>query len=105
MAVSPNKRAPMHLRPATRRWWRSICRRYLLQDHHLAILTAAGVLLDKADEARALLAEQGVLVKDRFNMPKVNPAWNVLRDATAGFAATMRQLGLPVDDVPEQEKG
>ena len=51
--------APAHLRSATRAWWRKTAEIYLLEDHHLKLLTLAGEALDRATEAREALAAAG----------------------------------------------
>jgi len=47
--------APSHLQPATHKWWRDIAKTFVLEPHHLRILTLASEAWDRAQKARAVL--------------------------------------------------
>lgn len=49
---------------------------------------------DRASEARELIEEEGILIRDRFGAIKANPACAVERDARAAFVAVMCKLNL-----------
>ena len=92
--------APRHLRPATRRWWREIVREYVLEPHHLRLLTLAAEAWDRCQEAREVLDRAGLTYTDRFGQPRARPEVAVERDSRIAFARMMRELALDVP-VPE----
>ena len=98
------KRAPQHLQPATRRWWSSVVRDWKLEPHHIRILTAACESWDRAQEARAVLAAEGIVVQDRYGSPKAHPACGIERDSKTLFARLVRELRLDDLDPPEDER-
>jgi phage terminase small subunit len=93
-------RAPAHLRPLTRAWWRSVNADYELDDHHRLLLTAACEALDRAEEARLALLKEGSFFTDRHGARKVHPAVNVERDNHALFARILRELQLDTNQEP-----
>jgi P27 family predicted phage terminase small subunit len=93
-------KAPAHLRDATRAWWRSVVRNYQLEPHHLMLLRAAGETWDRLQQARELLARDGLTVGGREGGIRPHPAVAIERDSRIGFARLIRELGL--DDADEQ---
>ena len=95
--------APRHLRPATADWWRAIVSDYDLEPCDLRVLEAACVHWDRAEAARESIAscKTGVLVEDRFNQWKENPAVAIEQNATRLFLAALRQLGLGMEPSSE----
>ena len=89
-------KAPEHLSEATQRWWRSVYKEYELQPHHIKLLTLAAEALDRAEEARLALQEQGVTFLDRFGQPKASPMVAIERDSRIAFARLLRELALDV---------
>jgi phage terminase small subunit len=87
-------RAPQHLRAAMRSWWRSVNENFELDDHHRLLLTAACEALDRAEEARLTLLNEGSFFTDRHGARKVHPAVNVERDNRALFSRLLRELQL-----------
>lgn len=96
-------RAPGHLRPATKRWWRKVITTYDLEDHHVRLLTLAGEAWDRCEQARNILAEEGLTFLDRFNQPKGRPEIAIERDSRLAFARMIRELCLD-DSTPEQPR-
>jgi len=94
-------RAPKHLQPATRRWWGKIARAYELEPHHLRLLTLAGEAWDRGQEARELVASEGLVVLDRFGQARAHPGVAIERDSRIGFARLVRELGLDSEAPPE----
>src|SRR3990167_1234436 len=95
-----SKRAPMHLKPATRRWYRHVISEYQLEPHHVELLRLCCEALDRAEDARAMLAEEGTIVQGRFG-PKAHPAIAIERDSRHAFARLLRELDLDVDPPAE----
>jgi phage terminase small subunit len=95
--TKPKMKAPSHLKPPTRRWVDSIVSEYELESHHLKLLVAAAEAWDRGQEARAILADEGLCTTDRFGQRRAHPAAGIERDAKGLFARLIRELGLDVD--------
>lgn len=91
------RRAPVHLQPATRRWWLSVVSDFELEAHHVLILTKACEALDSAETARKVLAASGMTFVDRFLQPRARPEVAIERDARLAFARLVRELDLDVE--------
>jgi phage terminase small subunit len=89
-------KAPAHLAPGTRKWFATVVRDYELEEHHVRLLTAAGEAWDRMQEARAVIAKDGMTYQDRFNQPKARPEIAIERDSRLGFARLLRELALDV---------
>ena len=94
-------RAPTHLSRGARRWWRAVIEGYELETHHLVILTAAAEAWDRKEQARGLIAEEGIVIKDVSGEPVANPAVHVEDTAVRRMASLIRDLGL--DATPRQD--
>lgn len=53
--------APDHLSDDAAKWWRSVNREYDLEDHHLRLLTLAAEAWDRTQQAREVLAIEGLI--------------------------------------------
>lgn len=96
MKIAP----PEGLSKPTAKWWRSVREDFNIEDAAgLALLTAAARALDRAEQARKLIDEHGVAVKDRFGQLRSNPAVAAERDAQATFRASLRELGLDLEPI------
>lgn len=86
---------PSHLSRRSKRWWRSVIEAYDLEPHHLAILTAAAEAWDRKEEARLIIAEEGVVIREGSGLPPVaHPAVQVEDVAAMRFANLVREIGL-----------
>ncbi len=88
--------APKHLQAATRRWWESVASDFVLEEHHLRLLSLAGESWDRCTEAREILKAEGLTYADRFGQPKVRPEVAIERDSRIAFARLVRELALDV---------
>ena len=105
--MDPQK-APKHLKPATRKWFEDVCEEFVLEPHHVRILTLAAESWDRCCEAREAIEEHGITDLDRFDQPKVRPEVKVERDSRIAFARMMRELALDVEppaDSPRPPRG
>lgn len=92
--------APKHLRAAARRMWDKLMREYHIDDAGgLALLEAACVSYQRAEDARVLVRREGLVVKDRFDQLKAHPACAVERDARAQMISALRALKLAPEDI------
>lgn len=94
-------KAPEHLEPATAAWWRSVCTDYLLEPHHVRLLTLAGESWDRCAAAREALDKYGITYQDRFAAPRARPEVAIERDCRLAFARLLRELDLDVEPPAE----
>ena len=94
-------RAPAHLEPSTRKWFRQVVEEYDLGPHHVRLLTLACEAWDRAQQARELLAKSGPVINDRFDQPRAHPAVAIERDTRIAFARLVRELDLDGDPLPD----
>jgi len=97
--MTESRNPPRHLSRAAKAWWRSVDAGYLLEDHHVRLLSEAASAWDRAQQARELVDADGLVTVDRFGQSKPHPAVTIERDARVLFARLMRELNL--DDAPE----
>ena len=56
---------PDYLQPATRDWFKSVVADFELDQHHVRLLTLACEAWDRGQQARLLIAEEGITVAGR----------------------------------------
>ncbi len=100
---------PKALSPAAKRLWRGLVAEYELADvAALAILTAGLEAFDRAAAAKALIDQDGPVVRDRWGQQKQHPAAAVERDSRAAWMSALKQLNLdiePLRDAPGRPGG
>jgi phage terminase small subunit len=101
MAKTPS--APRHLRPETQKWWAHHLAEYHLEPHHVRLLTLAAEAWDRCQEARAALAQHGIVYVDRFGQPRARPEVGIERDSRVAFARMIRELNLDLAS-PEEPR-
>jgi len=80
--------------------WDKLMREYHIDDAGgLALLEAACVSYQRAEDARVLVRREGLVVKDRFDQLKAHPACAVERDARAQMISALRALKLAPEDI------
>ena len=79
-----------------KRFWKTTLASFVLEDHHRELLAAACQQLSRADQAREILATEGVVASDRFGQSKEHPAVAIERQAHLAFLRIVRELGLDV---------
>jgi phage terminase small subunit len=87
---------PDHLSASAAEWWRSTVDRYELDPHHLKLLELMLGAWDMAEQAREILAVEGMLVPTGAGGSKAHPAVAILRDARLAVARLVRELDLDV---------
>lgn len=95
--TSKRIKAPDHLSPATKKWWASVIADYVLEPHHVRLLTLAGEAFDRATQARELIARDGLTVTTESGGLKAHPAVGIERDSRLAFARLVRELDLDVE--------
>ncbi len=94
---------PDHLSETTKQLWRSIVPRRALSPERLALLRTALEALDRADQAREALLQEGlVFTTAKTGTKHVNPIVRIEKDARQQFLHAWSQLRLssyfPMDE-------
>jgi phage terminase small subunit len=90
--------APRYLQPPTRRWWRRVIEAWQLEEHHIRLLTLASEAWDRCQQAREVLAVQGLTFEDvKLNRPCARPEVAIERDSRLAFARLLRELDLDIE--------
>jgi len=90
-------KAPKHLKPATKRWFEHVVNEYQLDSHHLRLLQLAAESWNRSQEARTLLAKEGITVKNRHDESVPHPAISIERDSAIRFSRLLRELDLDIE--------
>ncbi len=97
MAASKDPKPPRHLSAEAKRWWKEVVSSFELESHHVKVLTAAAEAWDRMQQARKEIDVRGILVEDRFGVPKANPACAIERDSRTSFLRAVRELDLDLE--------
>jgi P27 family predicted phage terminase small subunit len=92
---------PAHLTRAAKKLWRQVLADYELDPHHLEMLAAALQAWDRMNEAREILAAEGVTYRDRFGAPRKHPAVSIEENARTAFLRSLRELDLDGEPLPD----
>ena len=83
--------APAHLSQEMRKFWRRVTEEYELERDALLILKTACEAQDRAQQAREIIAKEGLILDKRRH-----PAIDVEAQSQSLFLRAMRQLGLDI---------
>ena len=97
MSKTNTPQPPKHLSPSAKQFWRAVVESFDIEEHAADLLLSACVQLQRAEEARVVIAKEGMVVKDRFGQPKQYPAVELERQTHLAFLRIGRELGLTVD--------
>lgn len=99
-------KAPKTLSSEAKRLWNQIHAEFLIDDRHgLLLLEQALESFDRMRAAQVAIKEHGVVIKDRYEQLKTNPATTVERDQKAQMLACLKQLNLNLEVVPGRRVG
>jgi hypothetical protein len=91
-------RPPKGLSPAARRWFTRLQTGYGIDDDGgVAILTEGAWAVHRAEEARAVVEREGLVVHDRFGQARAHPAVAIERDARAAVLRALKALHLDLE--------
>lgn len=90
---------PEHLSDRCKKWWRAVMTDYDLEAHHEHLLRLAAEALDRAEQARSILAVEGICVAAGESV-KAHPAVAIERDARTAAARLIRELDLDAETAP-----
>jgi phage terminase small subunit len=85
------------LSPSARQWWTTTCETYVLAEHHLRILRLACEAWDRAQQAREILADEGLTVPAAGGGVRAHPCTGIERDARLAVARLVRELDLDTE--------
>lgn len=101
---APSHPAPSHLEAPTRAWWDHVLASFDLDQHHLRLLELACTAWDRHEQARRVLARDGLTYQDRFGAPRTRPEVAIERDARLAFARLVRELALDAAGTPDSPR-
>jgi phage terminase small subunit len=84
---------PQDLSDEMQAWWKRITTDYNLESHELCVLAAAWRAWDRMEQARKIIAAEGLTVMGQFG-PRAHPCLAVERDSRLAFARLVRDLKL-----------
>ena len=87
-------RPPAGLSKRSAKLWRQVLDEFELSPAELELLRNALVALDRADEAAAIIAAEGIVTLDRYGSPKQHPATDVESRNRALYGRFLAQLGV-----------
>ena len=98
----PSPKPDPSLFPSSRRLFLKLTKEYSIDDSGgVAILTMGLRALDRAEAAEAVIATDGMAVRDRWGQVKVHPLMTTVRDFRAQWIAALRSLNLAVGTPPK----
>ena len=95
--MTTKPKVPEHLATATKAWWRAVVSDFVLDPHHLRLLTLAAEAWDRCVQARTVLGAEGLTYLDRFGAPHARPEVAIERDSRLAFARLLRELDLDLE--------
>jgi P27 family predicted phage terminase small subunit len=88
-----------------RNLWREVVKLYEVEAHHLALLEAACVAVDRQVDARAQIERDGAVIAGQRGVLKQHPAVAIERDSRIGMCRALRELGLDAEQPSERSPG
>ena len=104
MSTAKKTNAPKHLSAAMRRWWTAVVNRWVLEEHHIRLLTLAAESWDRKEAARQQIQREGLTVQTRDGGAKLHPAVRVEADCRVAFARLLRELDLDLEPPVETSR-
>jgi P27 family predicted phage terminase small subunit len=97
---------PAHLSQRTKKLWRAIVSRFVLQPEHLEMLRLGMEAVDRTDQARRILAKDGLVVTGTRGAIQRHPMVDVEIQSRTAALRYFRELGLTeyVDDDSKQPR-
>ena len=79
-------------------------RDYVLEPHHIHLLRLCAEAMDRAQQAREILADEGVCFRDDRGNVRAHPAVAIERDARLAVARLLRELDLDLEPPSEPRR-
>jgi P27 family predicted phage terminase small subunit len=85
---------PAHLSARSRKLWGDVVAEFQFEAVDLERLRLACEALDRCEQARAIVAKEGPIIRDRFGQTRPHPAIAIERDARIAALRGLRELGI-----------
>ncbi|MBU5635493.1 phage terminase small subunit P27 family [Geomonas sp. Red69] len=96
-------KAPKHLSKEARNLWDRLLKEYDIGDEAGLLILQTGLeAFDRMRDAQAVIAKEGLTVKDRFDQPKAHPLTTVERDSRAAMLAALKALNLDLEPLQDR---
>jgi phage terminase small subunit len=92
---------PAYLRKETKLWFQGVLDDFILEPHHIRLLTVAAEAWDRTQQAREILRKRGLTYQDRFGAPRARPEAAIQRDMMVVFMRALRELDLDIEPPAE----
>jgi phage terminase small subunit len=100
--MTHRKAAPKHLSRSSAALWRRIQREIDLEPHEIPLLKAFCESVDRAEEARRAVEQEGAYYRDFRGQPKPHPAPREERDSRLAASRLLRELRLANREATEE---
>lgn len=91
-------RPPRHLDGEAAQFWREVVRAYTLTEPQLKLLQGCCEAIQRVEQARDEIADEGAFISDRFGQRKASPAVDVERQAREQVHRHLVVLALDGDE-------
>src|SRR5262245_60624450 len=91
---SDASKAPRHLKAESKRFYEQVVNDFFLEPHHLKLLRLLCEAFDRCQEARRILAEEGLVVNHEKLGKRPHPCISIERDSRLAVARLLRELNL-----------
>ena len=99
------RRVPKNLNETGRRFWRAVLKEYEFEKaHDYELLAQMCECLDRIEQCREAMINDGLFQKDRYGRPIEHDACKVERAQKKLFLSIVRELGLTLDREQTQKK-
>jgi phage terminase small subunit len=85
---------PNHLQPETAAWWRDVVAEFAFEQHQYRTLQCGAEAFDRKEQARQILAREGLSYTDDKGMIRARPEVAIERDSRNAYLRAMRELNL-----------
>lgn len=96
---------PAHLTLEMKKWWRHLVETFDFEPADLRVLQLACESWDRCQEARLILAREGLTYQDHKGNVRMRPETVIEKDSRASFARLVKQLGVDEADPPVPTPG
>ena len=94
------RKAPQHLSPPAKLWYRSIAKEYRLNETQKLILQTAFEAWDNMKSAQKIIDSDGQCIQDaKTGVIKAHPMCTVVRDQQSAFRQSLKAIGLDLSCV------
>jgi len=96
--MSPRPRPPAELKTSGRKLWLAVQAEYELEEHERGLLLEMCRTVDTLDKLATLVAEEGEMLVDRFDQPRIYPVLIEVRQLRIAYVRLSAALRLPAGE-------